>query len=167
MRRAALLAGASEKQNRGRLSRRLDDQRAGHDRLVEQKVGETMTYYAYSSTHWRQIRTDNPLERLIREIRRRTQVVGAFSEGHSTLMLVPARLRHIASAKWSKGPYLLKRDATSRLPSDKVPENGAADDEHVSCCSPQRSGVIGVSVRHHSRVNQRISHRRRGDPRHE
>jgi putative transposase len=75
--------------------------------LVEQKVEETMTYYAYPSTHWRQIRTNNPLERIIREIRRRTRVVGAFPDGHSALMLAAARLRHIASTKWGKRRYML------------------------------------------------------------
>jgi len=75
--------------------------------LVEQKVEETMTYYTYPSTHWRQIRTNNPLERIIREIRRRTRVVGAFPDGHSALMLAAARLRHIASTKWGKRRYML------------------------------------------------------------
>jgi transposase-like protein len=37
--------------------------------LVEQKVEETLTYYGYPAVHWRQIRTNNPLERIIREIR--------------------------------------------------------------------------------------------------
>ncbi len=45
---------------------------------------------------------NNPLERIIREIRRRTRVVGAFPDGQSALMLVAARLRHIASTKWGK-----------------------------------------------------------------
>ena len=75
--------------------------------LVDQKVTETMTYYAYPSTRWRQLRTNNPLERIIREIRRRTRVVGAFPDGHSALMLVAARLRHIASTKWGKRRYLV------------------------------------------------------------
>jgi transposase-like protein len=74
--------------------------------LVEQKVSETMTYYAYPGTHWGQLRTNNPLERIIREMRRRTRVVGAFPDGHSALMLVAARLRHIASTKWGKRRYL-------------------------------------------------------------
>ena len=51
--------------------------------LVEQKVSETMPYYAYPGTHWRQLRTNNPLERIIREIRRRTRLVGAFPDEHS------------------------------------------------------------------------------------
>ena len=75
--------------------------------LVEQRVAETLTYYAYPSNHWRQIRTNNPMERVIREIRRRTRVVGAFPDGHSALMLVAARLRHITSTKWGKRRYLL------------------------------------------------------------
>jgi len=75
--------------------------------LVEQKVGETLTYYEYPSTHWRQIKTNNPLERIIREIRRRTRVVGAFPDGHSALMLVAARLRYIASTRWGKRRYML------------------------------------------------------------
>src|SRR5690606_25721946 len=75
--------------------------------LVESKAVETLTYFAYPSTHWRQIRTNNPLERIIREIRRRTRVVGAFPDGKSALMLVAARLRHIASTKWGKRRYLV------------------------------------------------------------
>jgi putative transposase len=56
---------------------------------------------------WRQIRTNNPLERIIREISRRTRVVGAFPDGKSALMLVAARLRHIASTKWGKRRYMV------------------------------------------------------------
>lgn len=68
--------------------------------LVEQRVGETLVYYAYPSAHWRQIRTNNPLERIIREISRRTRVLGAFPDGHSALMLAAARLIHVA---WTNG----------------------------------------------------------------
>jgi putative transposase len=42
------------------------------------------------------IRTNNPLERILREIRRRTRVVGSFLDGQSALNLAAARLRHIA-----------------------------------------------------------------------
>ena len=46
--------------------------------LAEAAVEETLTYYAFPEEHWRRVRTNNPLERLLREIRRRTRVVGAF-----------------------------------------------------------------------------------------
>lgn len=69
-------------------------------------VSETLSYYNFPSSHWRRIRTNNPLERIMREIRRRTNVVGAFPDGNSALMLVAARLRHIAGTKWSSKRYL-------------------------------------------------------------
>lgn len=42
----------------------------------------------------------------MKEIRRRTRVVGAFHDGESALMLVAARLRHIASTTWCSQLYL-------------------------------------------------------------
>lgn len=46
------------------------------------------------------LRTNNPLERLMREIRRRSRVVGSFPDDQSTLSLAAARLRHIAGTRW-------------------------------------------------------------------
>ena len=86
--------------------------------LVESKAHETLTYFAFPSNHWRQIKTNNPLERIIREIRRRTRVVGAFPDGHSALMLVAARLRHIASTKWGKRRYLAMETLLNPLPEE-------------------------------------------------
>src|SRR5262249_51338743 len=74
--------------------------------LVEMAVEETLTYYAFPEEHWRRIRTNNPLERILREIRRRTRVVGAFPDGQSALNLAAARLHHIAGTAWSTNRYL-------------------------------------------------------------
>jgi putative transposase len=46
------------------------------------------------------------VERILREIRRRTRVVGAFPDGQSALNLAAARLRHIAGTAWSTKRYL-------------------------------------------------------------
>ena len=73
---------------------------------VRDGVEETLTYMQFPSEHWRRIRTNNGLERIMREIRRRTRVVGAFPDGRSALMLVAARLRHIAGTHWSTRKYL-------------------------------------------------------------
>jgi transposase-like protein len=88
--------------------------------LLEAKAHETLTYFAFPSNHWRQVKTNNPLERIIREIRRRTRVVGAFPDGHSALMLVAARLRHIASTKWGKRRYLAMETLLNPLPEEAV-----------------------------------------------
>ena len=75
-------------------------------KVVREGVEETLSYMAFPTEHWRQIRTNNPLERIMREIRRRTRVVGAFPDGRSALMLVAARLRHIAGTRWGTKRYL-------------------------------------------------------------
>lgn len=74
--------------------------------LVEEAIEETLTYYRFPDNHWVRIRTNNPMERIIREIRRRTRVVGAFPDGQSAVMLCAARLRHIAGTKWGTRRYL-------------------------------------------------------------
>jgi len=74
--------------------------------MVAEDAHETLAYYAFPSQHWRRIRTNNPLERLMKEIRRRTRVVGAFPDGKSCLNLAAARLRHIAGTTWSSKRYL-------------------------------------------------------------
>jgi transposase-like protein len=74
--------------------------------LVETTAHETLAYYAFPSEHWRRVRTNNPLERLMKEIRRRTRVVGAFPDGQSCLNLAAARLRHVAGTTWSAKRYL-------------------------------------------------------------
>src|SRR3984893_12850019 len=74
--------------------------------LVEASIEETLAYYAFPEEHWRRIRTNNPLERILREIRRRTRVVGSFPDGQSALNLAAARLRHIAGTAWSTKRYL-------------------------------------------------------------
>ena len=73
---------------------------------MEAAVEETLAYYTFPEEHRRRIRTNNPLERILREIRRRTRVVGAFPDGQSALNLAAARLRHIAGTAWSTKRYL-------------------------------------------------------------
>lgn len=69
-------------------------------------VEETLTYMSFPSEHWTKIRTNNVIERLNREIRRRTRVVGTFPDGNSALMLVCARLRHVAGTQWGSKKYM-------------------------------------------------------------
>jgi transposase-like protein len=74
--------------------------------ILKEGIEETLRYYQFPREHWRRIRTNNPLERIMKEIRRRTRVVGSFPDGNSALMLVAARLRHIAGTKWGLKQYL-------------------------------------------------------------
>lgn len=74
--------------------------------MVEEGIEETLHYMNFPREHWRSLRTNNPLERLIREVKRRTKVVGSFPDGNSALMLVAARLRYVTGTKWGLRRYL-------------------------------------------------------------
>ena len=73
---------------------------------LEDGIDETLTYMDFPSQHWSRIRTNNTIERLNREIKRRTKAIGAFPDGQSALMLVCARLRHAAGTQWGVKRYM-------------------------------------------------------------
>ncbi len=76
------------------------------EELVAAGMAATLSYDAFPTEHWRSLRTNNLLERLNREIRRRRRLVGAFPDGESALMLVAARLRHVVGIQWGTRRYL-------------------------------------------------------------
>ena len=78
----------------------------GAEKAVRDGCAETLTYTRFPAAHWRRIRTNNAIERLNREIRRRTRVVGTFPDGNSALMLVTARLKYVAESEWGSRRYL-------------------------------------------------------------
>lgn len=85
----------------------LDGMRLGAAaRTVRDGFSETLAYTDFPPEHWRRIRTNNGIERINREIRRRTRVVGTFPDGNSALMLVTARLKYIVEHEWGKRRYL-------------------------------------------------------------
>lgn len=75
-------------------------------RKVKESIEETLTYMDFPTEHWNRIRTNNLTERVNREIRRRTRAIGAFPNGNSALMLVCARLRHVAASAWGSKRYM-------------------------------------------------------------
>lgn len=78
----------------------------GAAKAVRDGCAETLTYTRFPAAHWRRIRANNAIERLNREIRRRTRVVGTFPDGSSALMLVTARLKYVAESEWGSRRYL-------------------------------------------------------------
>ena len=73
---------------------------------IETGIDETLTYMDYPAQHWNKIKTTNLIERVNREIKRRTRAIGAFPDGQSALMLVCARLRYVAGTDWGAKRYL-------------------------------------------------------------
>lgn len=99
--RKAALAKAEE------VARKLEAQKLKKAaEIVRNGAEETLRYMFFPRQHWTRIRTNNPLERVLREVRRRTRVVGSFPDGQSALMLTAARLRHVGATKWGTRMYL-------------------------------------------------------------
>lgn len=73
---------------------------------LEAGLEETLTYMDFPREHWTRLRSNNGIERIMKELRRRTRVVGAFPDGQSALMLVCARLRHITQSGWNQKRYI-------------------------------------------------------------
>ena len=75
-------------------------------KVVRYGYAETLTRTRFPMERWRRIRTNNAIERLNREIGRRTRVIGTFPDGRSALMLVAARLKYVADSEWGSRRYL-------------------------------------------------------------
>ena len=74
-------------------------------KVVREGCLETLTYAGFPMRHWTRIRTNDAVERLDREVRRRTRAVGTFPDGRSALMLVTARPEYVAECEWGKRRY--------------------------------------------------------------
>ena len=83
-------------------------QAQGGRELPPRGVGETTAYLLpeFPANHGIKLRTNNMIERLNKEIRRRTRVVGGFPDSNSALMLVCARIRYVTSRSWSDRRYM-------------------------------------------------------------
>jgi transposase-like protein len=83
--------------------------------ILEEGMEETLSYHDFPREHHRSLRTNNMLERIIKELRRRTRVVGAFPDGQSALMLCCARLRYIESKSWPEDRKYMNMDKLKEM----------------------------------------------------
>ena len=88
---------------------------------VRDGIDETLSYHDFPREHHRHIYTNNPLENIMKQIRRRTRVVGAFPDGNSAVMLAAARLRHIAGTQWGSKRYM-NMDRLKELKEERLLE---------------------------------------------
>lgn len=73
---------------------------------IEDEIEETLTYMDFPTQHLTRIQTYNAIERLNREIKRRTKAIGAFPDGQSIFMLVCVRLRHVVATSCGARRYM-------------------------------------------------------------
>lgn len=84
----------------------------GNDKLyewLEDTIPEISTYLLFPESHWRKIKSTNPLERLNEEIRRRERCVRIFPSEESCILLIGAILQE-QSETWITGRVYLQKD---------------------------------------------------------
>lgn len=83
---------------------------------LEENIEEGLAIYAFPRHHWKKLRTTNPLERVNREIKRRTRVATLFPNEASCLRLVTAVLQEVHD-DWITSPtaYLVMKEADRRV----------------------------------------------------
>lgn len=75
-------------------------------KVIRGGVAETLAYARFPMGHWGRVRTNNGIERLNREVKRRANAVGCFPDGRSAMMLAAARRKYVADGTWGKRRYL-------------------------------------------------------------
>jgi transposase-like protein len=82
--------------------------------LLEEAQEDVIAYMAFPAAHWRQIHSTNPLERLNREIARRTSFVGIFPNPASVLRLVGMLLLE-QNDEWAVGRRYFSQQSMAAL----------------------------------------------------
>lgn len=81
---------------------------------VGKAEGDVLAYMNFPPEHWTRIYSTNPLERLNKEIKRRTNVVGVFPDGASVIRLVGSILMEI-SDEWQVGRRYFSKESMRKL----------------------------------------------------
>ena len=83
-------------------------------RLLEQAEPDLLSFYAFPSEHWSKLRSTNPLERVNREIGRRSDVIGIFPNDAALLRLAGALLLE-QNDEWLVGRRYLSQESLAAV----------------------------------------------------
>jgi transposase-like protein len=103
------------------LADRLRDRLPRVSTLLLEAEEEILAHMEFPSEHWKQISSTNPLERLNKEINRRTRVVGIFPDEKSLIRLIGAVLAE-QNDEWAVSRKYMSRHSLARIYQSSTPE---------------------------------------------
>ena len=95
--------------------------------LMEAGEGDVLAYLAFPRAHWRQLWSTNPLERLNKEVKRRTNVIGIFPNPAAAIRLVGALLAE-QHDEWQVGRRYFSAESLAPPPQEEGPPLALAAD---------------------------------------
>ena len=96
--------------------------------MLREAADDLLAFTAFPVSHWKTIWSTNPLERLNKEVKRRTDVVGVFPNPEALLRLAGAVLVE-AHDEWQATDRRYLGEATMALLAAPTPQEGVATPE--------------------------------------